>query len=121
MNESNFSDLPIGAKFRLKNAPTAADRLVEWKKNVPNFFDAAQRNAASSGDELAKIAHNAKCLLPPYGEDPNRGRERRKQADRRARLDEAAYKFDFPTIDNLARALLDGEYEVVKVIVGSES
>ena len=108
MNESNFSDLPIGAKFRLKNAPTAADRLVEWKKNVPNFFDAAQRNAASSGDELAKIAHNAKCLLPPYGEDPNRGRERRKQADRRERLTLAAQLCGYKTVDAWAVATIEG-------------
>ena len=113
MNELSFSSLPIGARFRLKKALTAAGRLVEWVK--------VDDNTAESDGQSLSIRWSVKCLLPPYGEDPNRGRERRKQADRRARLDEAAYKFDFPTIDNLARALLDGEYEVVKVIEGSES
>ena len=108
MNESNFSDLPIGAKFRLKNAPTAADRLVEWKKNVPNFFDAAQRNAASSGDELAKIAHNAKCLLPPYGEDPARERAKKSQASYRDRLSQAAKISGYATPSAWANAVIAG-------------
>ena len=108
MNESNFSDLPIGAKFRLKNAPTAADRLVEWEKSVPDFLDSGQLNASSSGGKLSKIAHSAKCILPPYGEDPNRGRERRKQADRRERLSQAAQLCGYKTVDAWAVATIEG-------------
>ena len=100
MNETSFSRLDIGARFRQKNELTAAGRLVEWVK-------VDDQTAESDGQSLS-IRWSVKCILPPYGEDPARERAKKSQASYRDRLSQAAKISGYATPSAWANAVIAG-------------
>ena len=75
-----FKELPIGARFRQANHHTAA----EWVKMEPVRTTAhrAGYNAQTvDGSRSAKVSHNTKVLVPPYGDTTGARRQSKRYGD----------------------------------------
>jgi hypothetical protein len=75
-----FKELPIGARFRQANHHTAA----EWVKVEPVRTTArrAGYNAQTvDGSRSAKVSHNTKVLVPPYGDTTGARRQSKRYSD----------------------------------------
>lgn len=102
-----FKELPVGARFRQINHRPG----VEWVKVEQTEATAirTRHNAVSAdGQRLASVGHSTKVAVPPYDDQPppSQLRNARKQQARRSRMEQAAQRFDFDTIDQLTGAML---------------
>ncbi len=102
-----FKELPIGARFRQINHRPG----VEWVKVEQTEATAmrARQNAVSAdGQRMAQVGHSTKVAMPPYDDQPppSQLRNARKQQARRSRMEQAAQRFGFDTIDQLTARLL---------------
>jgi hypothetical protein len=104
-----FKELPIGARFRQANHHTAA----EWVKVEPVRTTAhrAGYNAQTvDGSRSAKVSHNTKVLVPPYGDTTGAKRQSKRYAQLKALVLAAGWQ----SRAELDTALLNGVVAIPK-------